>query len=81
MPHHNHHHTPQHETEIDKAIAESIRVNTFFYTWANMNTTMKWILVILLIGAIIVGIIFLVKAWKKADETSKNIKEEDVKEL
>ena len=59
--------------------SESIRVNTFFYTWANMNTTMKWILVILVIGAIVVGIIFLVKAWKKADETSKKI-EEDVKE-
>ena len=73
-----HNHTP-HESAIDSAIAESIRVNTFFYTWANMNTTMKWILVILVIGAIVVGIIFLVKAWKKSDETSKKI-EEDVKE-
>jgi hypothetical protein len=64
------------ETEVDKAIAESIRVNTFFYTWSNMNSVMKWIFVILVIAAIVVGIIFLVKAWKKADEIPKEIKEE-----
>jgi hypothetical protein len=68
---------PHQDSAIDKAIAESIQTQTFFYFWGNLNTPMKWIFVILILGAIIVGIIFLVKAWKKADETPKKIEEEN----